>query len=40
MAKNKTIETEINVFDFINLYVDNDQKRIDSSQLIELIQKW
>lgn len=40
MAKNKTTETEINVNDFINSYVNNDQKKADSFQLIELMQKW
>lgn len=41
MAKaNKTTETEINVTDFINSYVDNDQKKIDSFQLVELMSKW
>ncbi|MET0946408.1 MAG: DUF1801 domain-containing protein [Flavobacterium sp.] len=40
MAKNKTTETEVNVTDFINSYVDNDQKKADSFQLIELMSKW
>lgn len=40
MAKNKTTETEVNVTDFINSYVDNEQKRIDSFQLIELMREW
>ncbi|MCF6141063.1 DUF1801 domain-containing protein [Flavobacterium sp. K77] len=41
MAKaNKTTETEVNVTDFINLYVDDDQKKIDSFQLVELMSKW
>jgi len=40
MAKNKTIETEISVTDFINSYVDNDLKKTDSFQLIELMRKW
>lgn len=40
MAKNKTTETEVNVTDFIKSYVDNDQKKIDSHQLIELMSKW
>jgi len=40
MAKNKTTETEVNVIDFINSYVDNDQKKIDSEELIELMKKW
>ena len=40
MAKNKTTETEVNVIGFINSYVDNDQKKADSFQLIELMRKW
>ena len=40
MAKNKTTETEVDVFDFIESYVDNDQKKADSHQLIELMSKW
>jgi hypothetical protein len=40
MAKNKTIETAINVNDFINTYVDNDQKKADSFRLIELMREW
>jgi len=36
----KTSETEVNVIDFINSYVDNEQKRLDSFQLIELMKKW
>tara|TARA_R110001599_G_scaffold318898_1_gene528606 strand:+ start:6968 stop:7402 length:435 start_codon:yes stop_codon:yes gene_type:complete len=40
MAKNKTSETEVGVIDFINSYVDNDQKKADSLQLIELMTKW
>lgn len=40
MAKNKTTETENNVIDFINSFVDNDQKKMDSFQLIELMEKW
>lgn len=41
MAKaNKTTETEINVTDFINSYVENEQKKADSFQLIELMSKW
>ncbi|KOS06042.1 hypothetical protein AM493_08315 [Flavobacterium akiainvivens] len=40
MAKNKTTETEINVTDFINSYVDNDLKKADSFKLIELMQSW
>jgi hypothetical protein len=40
MAKNKTTETEVNVIDFIDSYVDNDQKKTDSFKLIELMSEW
>jgi Domain of unknown function (DU1801) len=40
MAKAKTTYTEVNVIDFINSYVDNDQKRADSFRLIELMREW
>ena len=40
MAKNKTVETAISVSEFINSYVDNDQKKIDSFRLIELMSEW
>ncbi len=40
MAKNKTTETEVDVFDFINSYVDNEQKKTDSFRLVELLSKW
>ncbi|MFT3912083.1 MAG: DUF1801 domain-containing protein [Ferruginibacter sp.] len=40
MAKNKTAETEVKVIDFINSYVDNDQKKADSFRLVELMQEW
>ena len=40
MAKNKTTQTEVDVTDFINSYVDNEQKKIDSNKLIELMEKW
>jgi hypothetical protein len=40
MAKNKTTETEVDVIDFIKSYVDNDQKKTDSYQLIELLSEW
>lgn len=39
-VKNKTTETEVNVVAFINSYVDNEQKKKDSFQLIELMKKW
>lgn len=40
MAKNKTTYTEVSVTDFINSYVDNDQKKADSFRLIELMREW
>lgn len=40
MAKNKTAETAVSVTDFINSYVDNNQKRTDSFRLIELMTEW
>lgn len=40
MAKTKTNYTEIDVKDFLNSYVDNEQKKTDSLHLIELMQEW
>lgn len=40
MAKTKTTYTGQDVTDFINAYVDNEQKKADSFQLIELMQDW
>ncbi|MDY8135416.1 DUF1801 domain-containing protein [Aquimarina sp. 2201CG5-10] len=40
MAKNKTTQTEVDVIDFINSYVDNEQKKADSYKLIKLMKKW
>ena len=41
MAKpNKTNETEVNVTDFINTYVENEQKKADSFHLIKLMSGW
>lgn len=40
MAKNKTTETAISVTGFINSYVDKEQKKADSFQLIELMRQW
>jgi hypothetical protein len=37
---NKTTETEIAVTDFINSFVDNELKKQDSFELIELMKKW
>lgn len=39
-VKNKTTETDVDVTDFINAYVDNEQKKADSYQLLELMKKW
>ncbi len=39
-SKNKTTETAVNVYDFINEYVDDEQKKKDSLELIELMKKW
>ncbi len=39
-TKNKTTETLVNVFDFINSFVDKEQKRQDSLRLIELMKEW
>jgi Domain of unknown function (DU1801) len=39
-TKNKTTETEVNVIDFLNSFVDNDQKKQDSLRLIDLMKKW
>ena len=40
MAKTKTTYTGQDVIDFINSYVDNEQKKADSFRLIELMQNW
>lgn len=40
MAKNKTTETEVNVSDFIESYVEHEQKKADSYQLIQLMTEW
>lgn len=41
MAKqNKTAETNVHVTDFINSYVDNEQKQADSFKLVELLSAW
>jgi len=39
-TKNKRTETEVNVTDFINSYVENEQKKVDSFRLIELMKQW
>jgi hypothetical protein len=40
MAKTKTTYTGQDVIDFVNSYVDNEQKKADSFQLIELMREW
>lgn len=40
VVKNKTTETDADVTDFINMYVDNEQKKADSFRLIELMREW
>ncbi len=40
MSKTKTTYTGENVIDFINSYVENDLKKADSFQLLELIKNW
>ena len=39
MAKNKTIETTVNVHDFINSFADTEEKRNDSFELVKLMQE-
>ena len=38
--KNKTAETKVNVTDFINSFVDKEQKKQESFRLIELMREW
>lgn len=40
MAKTKTTYTGQDIIDFLNSYVDNEQKKADSLRLIELMQEW
>ena len=40
MAKTKTTFTEVSVEEFINSYVDNEQKKADSFRLIEFMRDW
>ncbi|MDM1373608.1 DUF1801 domain-containing protein [Myroides marinus] len=40
MAKTKTTYTGENVISFIDSYVDSEQKRLDSLQLINLLKQW
>ena len=38
--KNKTAETSASVTEFINSFVDKEEKKQDSFRLIELMQEW
>lgn len=38
--KTKTHETDVDVTEFINSYVEKEQKREDSFRLIELMKQW
>lgn len=40
MAKNKTQETQTKVLDFINSYVEDEQKKSDSLLLMALMSEW
>ena len=40
MAKTKTTYTGQDVIDFINSYIDSEQKKADSFRLIDLMQEW
>ncbi|QNL21017.1 DUF1801 domain-containing protein [Hyphobacterium sp. CCMP332] len=40
MAKNKTSENAIDVFDFLESFVENDQKKADSYKLIKYMREW
>lgn len=39
-TKNKTVFTKVSVSDFIESFVDNEQKKQDSFRLIELMREW
>lgn len=39
-TKNKTAYTEVSVADFINSYVDKEEKKRDSFRLIKLMREW
>lgn len=39
-TKNKTAETNVSVIDFINSFVDKEEKKQDSFRLIELMREW
>lgn len=39
-TKNKTAETKVRVLDFINSFVDKEEKKQDSFRLIEMMRAW
>jgi len=39
-TKTKTAETTVNVIDFINSFVEKEEKKQDSFRLIELMREW
>ncbi len=39
-TKNKTTETNVSVNDFINSFVDKEEKKQDSFRLIDLMREW
>ena len=39
-TKNKTAQTNVSVTDFINSFVDNEQKKQDTFRLIGLMREW
>lgn len=39
-TKNKTIETEVNIVEFINSFVNDEQKKQDSFRLIDFMKIW
>lgn len=39
-TKNKTTDTGVDVSDFISSFVDSEQKKADSYQLINLLSRW
>lgn len=39
-TKNKTAETTVSVTDFVNSFVDKEQKKQDSFRLINLMREW
>ena len=40
MATNKIIETDTSIHEFIESYVDKEQKKADSYKLVELMTRW